>query len=121
MLHVISARCVARDLHTIAPGSLERTCWNGSRRSKEIVTNLELRLSMRLLLLLLLLLLKMVKICLHYMITNIKRLLSNRLGIKEHHLTTTRNFSYERTGINFDQVKVRYRVSHITFTSHSAE
>ena len=26
-LHVISARCVARDLHTIAPGPLERTCW----------------------------------------------------------------------------------------------
>ena len=27
MLHVIGARCVARDLHTIAPGPLERTCW----------------------------------------------------------------------------------------------
>ena len=27
MLHVISARCVARDLHTIAHGPLERTCW----------------------------------------------------------------------------------------------
>ena len=26
-LHVISVRCVARDLHTIAPGPLERTCW----------------------------------------------------------------------------------------------
>ena len=26
-LHVISARCVARDLHTIAPGPLERTYW----------------------------------------------------------------------------------------------
>ena len=26
-LHVKSARCVARDLHTIAPGPLERTCW----------------------------------------------------------------------------------------------
>ena len=26
-LHVISARCVARDLHTIAPGPLEHTCW----------------------------------------------------------------------------------------------
>ena len=26
-LHVISARCVARDLHTVAPGPLERTCW----------------------------------------------------------------------------------------------
>ena len=27
MLHVISARCVARDLHATAPGPLERTCW----------------------------------------------------------------------------------------------
>ena len=27
MLHVISARCVARDLHTTVPGPLERTCW----------------------------------------------------------------------------------------------
>ena len=27
MLHVISTRCVARDLHTIAPWPLERTCW----------------------------------------------------------------------------------------------
>ena len=26
-LHVMSARCVARDLHTVAPGPLERTCW----------------------------------------------------------------------------------------------
>ena len=26
-LHVISARCVARDLHTVAPGPLEHTCW----------------------------------------------------------------------------------------------
>ena len=26
-LHVISARSVARDLHTVAPGLLERTCW----------------------------------------------------------------------------------------------
>ena len=26
-LHAISARCVARDLHTAAPGPLERTCW----------------------------------------------------------------------------------------------
>ena len=26
-LHVISARCVARDLHTVAPGPLERACW----------------------------------------------------------------------------------------------
>ena len=36
MLHIISARCVARDLHTIAPGPLERTCWRRSRRSEEI-------------------------------------------------------------------------------------
>ena len=27
MLHVISARCVARDLHTIAPGPHEPACW----------------------------------------------------------------------------------------------
>ena len=25
--HLMSAQCVARDLHTIAPGPLERTCW----------------------------------------------------------------------------------------------
>ena len=28
MLHVISTRCVARDLRTIAPGLLERACWS---------------------------------------------------------------------------------------------
>ena len=27
MLHVMSAQCVAHDLHTIAPWPLERTCW----------------------------------------------------------------------------------------------
>ena len=27
MLHMISARCVARNLHTIGPMPLERTCW----------------------------------------------------------------------------------------------
>ena len=27
MLHVISAQCVARDLHTYAPWLLECTCW----------------------------------------------------------------------------------------------
>ena len=27
MLHVISAQCVAHDLHSIAPGPLERACW----------------------------------------------------------------------------------------------
>ena len=26
-LHVIGARCVARDFHTTVPGPLERTCW----------------------------------------------------------------------------------------------
>ena len=26
-LHVISAPCVSRDLHTVSPGPLERTCW----------------------------------------------------------------------------------------------
>ena len=44
MLQVISAQCVAHDLHTIAPGSLQH--------SEEMVENLELRLSMQLLLLL---------------------------------------------------------------------
>ena len=38
MMHVMSARCVARDLHTIAPGPLERaTVGDGSRRNEEIV------------------------------------------------------------------------------------
>ena len=46
MLHVISAGCVARDLHKIAPGPLEHAC---------IVKNLELHFSVRLLVLLLLL------------------------------------------------------------------
>ena len=27
MLHVIGARCAARDFHTIVPWPLERTCW----------------------------------------------------------------------------------------------
>ena len=36
MLHVISAGCVARDLHTIAPGPLVRV-GDGSRRREEIV------------------------------------------------------------------------------------
>ena len=27
MLHMISARCVARDSHSIVPGPLERACW----------------------------------------------------------------------------------------------
>ena len=36
-LHVISARCAARDLHTVAPGPLERTCWRQFGRCEEIV------------------------------------------------------------------------------------
>ena len=32
-LHVISARCVGRDLHTTAPGPLERTCWRQFARA----------------------------------------------------------------------------------------
>ena len=48
MLHAISARYVARDLHTVAPGPLERTCW---RRFAAQWGDLELRLWMRLLLL----------------------------------------------------------------------
>ena len=53
MLHVISARCVARVLHTFAPGPLVQTV----RGAVRIVNNAEMRLSMQLLLLLLLLLL----------------------------------------------------------------
>ena len=49
MLPVMSARCVARDLHTVAPGHLSVRVGDSSRRSEEIVKNLELRLSMRLL------------------------------------------------------------------------
>ena len=37
MLHVISAQSVARDVHTVAPGPLERTCWKRSRHSEQIV------------------------------------------------------------------------------------
>ena len=36
MLHMISTQCVARDLHTTAPGPLEHTCWR-RWRSEEIV------------------------------------------------------------------------------------
>ena len=36
MLHVISVRCVARDLHTIAPGPLSVRAGDGSRHSEEI-------------------------------------------------------------------------------------
>ena len=51
MLRVMRARCVARDFHTIAPLPVVRV-EDSSRRNEEIVTNLKLRLSMRLLLLL---------------------------------------------------------------------
>ena len=34
-LHVKSARCVACDLHTIAPRSLERTCWRQFAAQRE--------------------------------------------------------------------------------------
>ena len=48
MLHVISARCIARDLHTVAhvcaQGHLSVRVGDGSRRSEEIVKNLKLRL-----------------------------------------------------------------------------
>ena len=54
MLHVMSARCVARDWHTIAPEPLSVRVGDSSRRSEETVKNLELRLLMQLLLLLLL-------------------------------------------------------------------
>ena len=37
MLHVISTWCVARGLHTIAPGHLSIRVGDGSRRSEEIV------------------------------------------------------------------------------------
>ena len=47
MLHVVSARCAARDLHAVAPGLLNVCVGDSSRRSEEIVKNLELRLSMR--------------------------------------------------------------------------
>ena len=57
MLHVMRALCVARNLHTFAPGPLERACWKQFAGSEEIVKNLKLRRSIRLLLLLLLLLL----------------------------------------------------------------
>ena len=47
MLHVISARCVARDLHTIARGPLERTCWRQHAALWGECRNIDLRLSMR--------------------------------------------------------------------------
>ena len=47
ILHVMSARCVARDLHTVAPGHLNVCVGDRSRHSEEIVKNLEWRLSMR--------------------------------------------------------------------------
>ena len=41
MLRVVSPRCVARDLHTIPPGHFTVRVGDGSRRSGEIVKNLE--------------------------------------------------------------------------------
>ena len=49
MLHMISAQCVACDLHTIAPRPLEHTCWRRFAGSEEIAKNLKLHLWMRLL------------------------------------------------------------------------
>ena len=49
-LHVISARCVARDLHTTAPGPLGRMCWRQFAAQWGDCENLELRLWMRLIL-----------------------------------------------------------------------
>ena len=46
MLHVISVRCVARDLHTIAPGRLCIRVGEFATQG-EVCRNLELRLSMR--------------------------------------------------------------------------
>ena len=53
MLHVISARCVARDLHTVAPWPLQRTYWRQFAVQWGYCENLKLRLWMWLLLLLL--------------------------------------------------------------------
>ena len=46
MLHVISARCVARDLYTTAPWPLESKCWRQFAAQWGNCTNLELCLSM---------------------------------------------------------------------------
>ena len=47
MLHMMTARCVARDLHTIAPWPLERTCWRWFMAQWGDHKNLELCLSMQ--------------------------------------------------------------------------
>ena len=44
MLHVIGARCVARDFHMIVPGHLSVRVGDSSWRSEEIVKNLKLHL-----------------------------------------------------------------------------
>ena len=44
MLHVIGARCVARDLHTIALGSLDHAGWR-PRRCEEIVKKKKSRIA----------------------------------------------------------------------------
>ena len=49
MLHIISAGCVACDLHTIAPRPLEHTCWRQFAVQRGNSKNLKLHLLMRLL------------------------------------------------------------------------
>ena len=48
MLHVVNTWCVAHDLHTIAPWSVECTCWKQFTVHWGECKNLELRLGMRL-------------------------------------------------------------------------
>ena len=53
MLHVMSAQCVACDLHMVVPGQVSVHVGDNLQHSDEIVKNLQLCLSMRSLLLLL--------------------------------------------------------------------
>ena len=48
-LHLISTRCATRDLHTIVPGPLERTCWRQFAAQWRDCKNFKLCLSMWLL------------------------------------------------------------------------
>ena len=68
MLHVMNARYVVRDLHTIAPRHLSVRAGDSSRRSEETVKNFELRLSVQLLLLLLYIYYIILYIILYYII-----------------------------------------------------
>ena len=43
VLHVMNARCVARDLHTITSGPLERACWRQFAAQKGDFRKLESR------------------------------------------------------------------------------